>query len=104
MYPNIPLIVVGGCALNILLNTRLKNELNRDVFIPPNPKPIKLDPAQRFSISLLLASGAYLIAYLLSDFEIFGTWPAVLGILGSIATIIWRTARSEDNFDDGTSL
>ncbi|MFM2270918.1 MAG: hypothetical protein RIS01_947, partial [Actinomycetota bacterium] len=45
-----------------------------------------------------------LIAYLLSDFEIFGTWPAVLGILGSIATIIWRTARSEDNFDDGTSL
>jgi carbamoyltransferase len=36
-YPNIPLILVGGCALNILLNTRLKNELDRDVFIPPNP-------------------------------------------------------------------
>jgi hypothetical protein len=27
-----------------------------------------------------------------------------LGILGSIATIIWRTAKSEDKFDDGTSL
>lgn len=36
-YPDIPLIVVGGCALNILLNTRLKQELKRDIFIPPNP-------------------------------------------------------------------
>ncbi len=36
-FPDIPLIVVGGCALNILLNSRLKNELKRDIFIPPNP-------------------------------------------------------------------
>lgn len=36
-YPDIPLIVVGGCGLNILLNTKLKKELNRDVFVPPNP-------------------------------------------------------------------
>lgn len=36
-YPNIPLIVVGGCGMNILLNTRLKLELDRDVFVPPNP-------------------------------------------------------------------
>jgi carbamoyltransferase len=36
-YPDIPIILVGGCALNILLNTRLKKELNRDIFIPPNP-------------------------------------------------------------------
>jgi len=36
-YENIPLILVGGCALNILLNTKLRNELNREVFIPPNP-------------------------------------------------------------------
>jgi carbamoyltransferase len=36
-YPSIPLLLTGGCALNILLNTRLKNTLNRDVFIPPNP-------------------------------------------------------------------
>ena len=35
--PNIPLILVGGCALNILLNTKLKNTLNREVFVPPNP-------------------------------------------------------------------
>jgi carbamoyltransferase len=36
-YPNLPLILVGGCALNILLNTRLRNEFNRDIFVPPNP-------------------------------------------------------------------
>jgi hypothetical protein len=51
-----------------------------------------------------VASGAYFAIYLISDFEIFGSWPAVLGFLGSVATIIWRTARSEDKFDDGTSL
>lgn len=36
-YNNIPLILVGGCALNILLNTRLQLEQKRDVFVPPNP-------------------------------------------------------------------
>ena len=36
-YSDLPLVLVGGCALNILLNTRLKNELRQDVFVPPNP-------------------------------------------------------------------
>lgn len=36
MFP-LPLLLVGGCALNILLNSKLKQELDRDVFIPPNP-------------------------------------------------------------------
>jgi len=36
-YEKIPLIVVGGCALNIILNSRLVRELDRDVFVPPNP-------------------------------------------------------------------
>jgi len=28
----------------------------------------------------------------------------VLGFISSVATIIWRTARKEDDFDDGASL
>lgn len=36
-YSNLPLIMVGGCALNILLNTKLQQTLDRDVFVPPNP-------------------------------------------------------------------
>jgi len=37
-YKDIPIILVGGCALNIILNTRLKNTFfDRTIFIPPNP-------------------------------------------------------------------
>lgn len=36
-HPKLPLILVGGCALNILLNTKLKKVLDRPVFVPPNP-------------------------------------------------------------------
>jgi carbamoyltransferase len=36
-FPNLPLIMVGGCALNILLNTKLQRILDRPVFVPPNP-------------------------------------------------------------------
>lgn len=36
-YPRLPIVLVGGCALNILLNTKLMNELGREVFVPPNP-------------------------------------------------------------------
>ena len=35
--PGLPLITVGGCALNILLNTKLQQILDRPVFVPPNP-------------------------------------------------------------------
>ena len=36
-YPNLPIGVTGGCGLNILLNTRLVNEFNREVFVGPDP-------------------------------------------------------------------
>lgn len=36
-YSDLPVVLVGGCALNILLNTRLKQELNKEIFVPPNP-------------------------------------------------------------------
>jgi len=100
--------IISGLSLDQSAPTSYLDQLDQievaESFIPPNPKPIKLDSAQRLSISLLVASGAYFAVYLISDFEIFGSWPAVLGFLGSVATIVWRTARSEDKFDDGTSL
>jgi carbamoyltransferase len=34
-YPDLPLILTGGCALNIINNTNLARE--RRVFVPPNP-------------------------------------------------------------------
>lgn len=36
-YPDLPVHLTGGCALNILLNTRLKQEFNRKTFVAPNP-------------------------------------------------------------------
>lgn len=36
-YPNLPIGLSGGCALNILANTRVKKEIGREVFIGPGP-------------------------------------------------------------------
>ena len=36
-YSDLPVIVAGGCGLNILLNTRLVKEFNKRVFVGPNP-------------------------------------------------------------------
>jgi carbamoyltransferase len=33
---NLPIILTGGCALNIVLNTRVKEKYNLDVFVAPN--------------------------------------------------------------------
>tara|TARA_Y100001968_G_scaffold283587_1_gene282334 strand:- start:2934 stop:4523 length:1590 start_codon:yes stop_codon:yes gene_type:complete len=32
-----PLIITGGCALNVLVNERIKLEFDREIFVPPNP-------------------------------------------------------------------
>lgn len=35
-YPNYPICITGGCALNILFNTKVKEKYKRDVFVAPN--------------------------------------------------------------------
>jgi carbamoyltransferase len=37
LFPDLPICVTGGCGLNIILNTRLKEEFKKDIFIGPNP-------------------------------------------------------------------
>ena len=37
-YDNyVPLIVTGGCALNVLVNERIKDRYHRQIYVPPNP-------------------------------------------------------------------
>jgi len=36
-YPDLPICITGGCGLNIILNTRLVEEFNKEVFVGPNP-------------------------------------------------------------------
>jgi carbamoyltransferase len=35
--PNIPLIMTGGCALNVLVNEKVKCLYDRPLYVPPNP-------------------------------------------------------------------
>jgi carbamoyltransferase len=36
-YPNLPIVLAGGGALNIILNTRIKKDTGRQVFVGPDP-------------------------------------------------------------------
>lgn len=36
MHPNMPIGMSGGCALNVLLNTKLAYERNGNIYVPPN--------------------------------------------------------------------
>lgn len=100
--------IISGLSLDQSSPTTYLDELDRTEdnqhFIAPKPGRVVLDQVQRFAVAAFLASFSYLLIYTLTDFEIFGVWPAVLGFLAFVAIIIWRTARSEDNFDDGASL
>ena len=33
----IPLVVTGGCALNVIINEKIKDRYNREVYVSPNP-------------------------------------------------------------------
>jgi carbamoyltransferase len=37
IFPELPICITGGCGLNIILNTRLVEEFNKDVFVGPTP-------------------------------------------------------------------
>jgi carbamoyltransferase len=37
IFPEMPICIAGGCGLNIILNTRLVEEFNRNVFVGPTP-------------------------------------------------------------------
>lgn len=36
-YPDLPICMTGGCALNIILNTLIATKYNKEVFVGPNP-------------------------------------------------------------------
>ena len=36
-YPDLPICIAGGCGLNIILNTRIAREYEKEVFVGPNP-------------------------------------------------------------------
>lgn len=47
-YPDVPLCLSGGCALNVLLNEKLRESRGDKLFIPPNPDDGGLSLGQMF--------------------------------------------------------
>lgn len=45
---DLPLILTGGCALNVLLNERIKKERKGKIYIPPNPNDCGLSLGHLF--------------------------------------------------------
>ena len=45
---NIPICITGGCGLNVLLNEKIKNDFNPQVFVPPNPNDCGLSVGHLF--------------------------------------------------------
>ncbi len=49
--PDLPICLTGGCALNVLLNERLRQERGDNIFVPPNPDDGGLSLGQMFLYS-----------------------------------------------------
>jgi len=50
-YPDLPLIITGGGGLNVLLNERIRNEFNVDIFVAPNPNDCGLSLGAMFAVT-----------------------------------------------------
>lgn len=50
-YQDLPLIITGGCGLNVLLNERIRNEFKVEVFVPPNPNDCGLSLGAMFAFT-----------------------------------------------------
>jgi len=46
---NMPLVVTGGCALNVIINEKIKDRYKREVYVPPNPNDGGLSLGHIFS-------------------------------------------------------
>jgi carboxylesterase len=100
--------IVSGLSLdestpNTYLD-ELDNFVDLDRFTPPNPKLPKFDQTQRGGFIAIGAGISYLIANRFTSFDIAGIWPGLIAICGGVAILIWRTARSDDDFDEGIKL
>ncbi|MEI6867419.1 MAG: alpha/beta fold hydrolase [Actinomycetes bacterium] len=99
--------IVSGLSLDTSSPTTYLDELDEiesaEAFKPPNPTIPPPDQVQRAGLICLIGGSLYLFVHLVFKIDFFGLgpWPGILGFLGGIAIYIWRTARPEDEFDDG---
>jgi carboxylesterase len=96
--------IVSGLALDQSAPTTYLDELDNFIddekFNPPNPRWPEFDQTQRAGLIAITAGTAYLVINRFTTFNIAGVWPGLIAICCGVATLIWRTARA-DNDGDG---
>ena len=100
--------IVSGLSLDQSSPTTYLDELDNfedtNHFTPPNPKLPKFDQTQRAGFIAIASGFSYLFITRFTTFDIAGVWPGVIAICGGVATLIWRTARPDDENDEGAKL
>ena len=100
--------IVSGLSLDESTPTTYLDELDnfadQNRFTPPNPRWPKFDQTQRAGFIAIGAGLTYLVINRLTSFDIAGIWPGLISICGGVATLIWRTARPDNDFDEGVTL
>jgi carbamoyltransferase len=84
-YRGLPICVAGGCGLNIILNTRLVTEFNREIFVGPNPNDCGLSLGMM--LSFLKPEKAVDITYSglpIMDFNLFRYYYHKIPYLNSV--------------------
>lgn len=78
------------------------DESEYEKFIAPNPRLGHSDRLGRISSLATIGGIAYILAEQLLhlDFLGLGSWPGILSFLGGIATLIWKSARNDDDVDE----
>jgi carboxylesterase len=103
--------IVSGLSLDESAPTTYLDELDArpndpEGFTPPNPRLPNSDQTSRLALLGIVGGGAYMFFELFSDIDLLGMgpWPGLLAFIGGLSTLIWRSARAEDDFGDGVEL
>jgi carboxylesterase len=103
--------IVSGLSLDESAPTTYLDELDArtndaEGFTPPNPRLPNSDQTSRLALLGIVGGGGYMFFELFSNIDLLGMgpWPGLLAFIGGLSTLIWRSARAEDDFGDGVEL
>jgi len=99
--------IVSGLSLDESSPSSYLDDLDRideeDQFQQPNPVIPPPDQIQRAGLAALIGGVIFLFVHLVFHFDFLGLgpWPGIIAFLAGIGIYVWRTARPEEDFDDG---
>ena len=103
--------IVSGLSLDESAPTTYLDELDArkydpEGFTPPSPRAPRIDQKYRAALFGIIGGAGYLLIEITTGFDFLGLgpWPGILGFIGGVATFIWRTAKPNEDFDEGVEL